>query len=179
MAYLKQFLSLILVAAGLFGFYFFKNYDGYSIPYPFLWMICSIGLGLTGVLLSFRISKKGYKTIIENYNEEIKQFKAKSEKIVVDMDKCEFANTGYFKEVNEDRHSWMSKVLFVEEIRHTEHIQQSGLIYQNNTSNGIEKFYSPSFPFDKTTLQYYVISKKVKLYVDRFNRSNYFFEVEK
>lgn len=178
MAYFKQFISLILIIAGLFGFYFFKNYEGSSIPYPSLWMICSIGLGLIGLFSLFHYPKVDSK-LIEKYEEEIRQVKAKSEKITIEIDKCEFTNTGYFKEIKVGKHDWMARVLFTDEIQNEEHIHQSGLIYQTTSSSGLEKFYSPAFPFDKTTLQFYVLNKKVKLYIDRFNRDNYFFEVEK
>jgi hypothetical protein len=86
MVYLKQIFGLLLIIVGLFGFYFFKNYAGESIPFPTLWFIISIATGLLGLFLTFHNSYKVDKKFIDAYHEEIKQAKAKSEKKVVDID---------------------------------------------------------------------------------------------
>jgi hypothetical protein len=69
------------------------------------------------------------------------------------------------------------RVMFSHEITKEETVHQSGLIYHNKTTNGVEKFYSAAFPFDKKTLQFYVLTGKIILYIDRFDRKKYFFEV--
>ena len=179
MNYIKQLIGLLFAIIGFIGFFFFNHYKGESIPSPNLWYIGSIAVCILGLFLLFHGKNKVVSKLIEAYHEEKRKFKAKAEKRIIDFDDCEFTNTGYTHEVEDDEYSWMAgRVMFTHEITKLETIYQSGLIYYYKTIKGTEKFYSPSFPFDKKTLEFYVLEKKITLYIDRFNRKNYFFEVE-
>ena len=115
------------------------------------------------------------------YLEELKRFKAKAEIIIPDHDACEFRNGTYYHEVEDKDISWMatgSHIMSSKEVTKTEKVVQSSLLYHHQEGTSTKKYASQGFPFDKIALQLYVMNEKVKLYVDRFDRNKYFFELD-
>ncbi len=168
-----------LIIAGFLGGIFFGRYKGESIQSPVIWQIVSIAISVLAILALQFGARKETKEIIDDYSEELKKFKAKAEIIVPDFDACEFKNGTYSQEVEDKEYSWMAgNVMFKHEITKVEQFIRSGLLYHQKTGSSIKKYASHSFPFDKTALQFYVINGKIKLYVDRFDRSKYFFELD-
>jgi hypothetical protein len=52
------------------------------------------------------------------------------------------------------------------------------IIYKHKNGDTLEKFVSQPFSVDNTMLKYYVSQNKIALYIDRFDRTQYFFAVE-
>ena len=110
----------------------------------------------------------------------IEEIKNNAEKIELDFDLCVFKSGSYFHEVTDENIS--SRGLIVPGVSYNptkmERVERSSLIYNHTTSGRTEK-YMESFPFDQTTLKFYVLNHKIVLYLDRFDRSKYFFDLEK
>lgn len=116
-------------------------------------------------------------------NSEIEKLKLNAEKIELNFDKCEFKN-GSFSHLVED--PTMSTVkLFAPgsltsiDTTVTENVIQSYLIYTDTINGENCKFISQSFPFDETTLKFYVLNQNITLYVDRYDKKKYLFDFKR
>jgi hypothetical protein len=109
----------------------------------------------------------------------IAEIKKNAERIELDFDLCEFKSGTYFHEVKDESMSFLK--VFSPGISFdstsTERVVSSSLIYNHTISGNTEK-YLGSFPFDSSTLKFYVLDHKIVLYVDRHDRSKYMFEME-
>ena len=56
--------------------------------------------------------------------------------------------------------------------------RETYIIYKYKTGNTFEKFVSQPFSIDDTMLKYYISQNKIVLYIDRFDRTKYFFTAE-
>ena len=183
---MRQIIGLIFIVVSFFGTIFFKRYKGEVIPYPVLWYIGFIILALLGLLLiywSYRSMKQKIKKIAEPLIAEFEIWKTKAEIIEPDFDRCEFKSGSYSHEVDDPRLSkvkWLAPGTIASSIDTTitENVEQSYLVYYPPVIDLPEKFISDHFPFDTTTLKYYVIKKQIVLYVDRFDRNKYFFDLK-
>ena len=112
-------------------------------------------------------------------NKDAFDFKLRAEEIIVMFDHSEFKESLYTHEVEDERLKQLALLgggasQLLDGVTREERIIQSVLIY----NNGKERFVSQVFPFDKTTLKFYVLNGHVVIYVDRFDRSQYFFEIK-
>jgi hypothetical protein len=174
--------GILLIAVSFIATIYFKSYSGIIISNPFLWYIFFVLLGLFGVLLLSSSLKKTKKSIIQIQNRELEKLKANSDKIVLDFDLCEFRSGSYSHQAEDENMSAIGLVApaslsLIVDKPITENVIQLSLIYKYTISGMIEKFISQSFPFDETTLKYHVLNNNIILYIDRFNRNRYFFEL--
>ena len=110
---------------------------------------------------------------------KIEEIKNNAEKIELDFDLCEFKSGTYFHDVTDENISSINLIspgLSFDETK-TERVLNSSLIYSYKISGKTEN-YTDSFPFDIITLKFYVLNHKIVLYVNRFDRSKYFFDLE-
>lgn len=181
---MRLILGIFLFIVSFLGTIFFSKYKGSLIANPSLWYLLFLLIGLLGVWL-FRSSFKYTDRIINQVQEsKIRQLKANAEKIVVEFDLCEFKDGSFSHEVRDENISTInllapSPMSSLHEPTITQHIVQSSLIYSNHAAGRTDKFISDSFPFDQTTLKFYVLNHKVMLYIDNLDRRNYFFDLEK
>lgn len=176
--------GLLFISVSFFGTIFFRKYGGYTIPYPTLWYFLFLLIGLIGVWLIYTATKK-LKKLTEGYIDfEKNKFKLSAEKIEIDIDKCEFKN-GSFSHQVEDKNMSTVKLFAGGTIASsidttiTENVIQSYLIYSENLVGNVYKFISQSFPFDPITLKFYVLNHSIELYVDRFDKSKYLFDLKR
>lgn len=176
-------IGLIFIAVAPLGVIYFRNYTGKIIPYPFLWYTGFILLEILGWLLIYWAVKSRIKKIAKPLIAEVENLKANGEKVVPDFDRCEFKNGSYSHEVDDPRVSnvqWLgSGAIASMDVTTTENIIQSYLVYYHPGSDPPEKFISHHFPFETTTLKYHVLKQEIVLYVDRFDRKKYLFDLKK
>ena len=58
-----------------------------------------------------------------------------------------------------------------------EYIEQSAIIYQYNDGDKNIRMTSQTFPFNDSTLELNIESKKLFLYVNRFDKNDYIFDM--
>jgi hypothetical protein len=153
--------------------------------YPILWyLVCIIAAILLYWLIysSFKRRAHIYKKSIDLETEKLK---SSSERIELDFELFEFKSGSYSHEVEDENLSsikslsgWVPAAALVENTT-TKNEIQSYLLYRHESLGRTETFISQTFPFDNTTLKFYVLQKRINLYIDRFNRKRYFFELKK
>ncbi|MFN4315756.1 MAG: hypothetical protein ACK4E0_15780 [Chitinophagaceae bacterium] len=175
--------GLFLLILCFLGTIFFRRYDGTIIPYPVLWYLFFIILGIIGGWLVASSINKSTRNFERAVNAEVERLKTKAERIQLDFDKCEFKSGSYSREVEDANmspiHLFAPTYLEDMDKKVTETVHQSYLIYTEIINGDTCQFISQSFPIDLTTLKYYVLNNSIALYVDRFNRKKYVFELKK
>ncbi|MEI9909486.1 MAG: hypothetical protein WDO71_07350 [Bacteroidota bacterium] len=120
----------------------------------------------------------------QHINSEIENLKANAEKIELNFEKCEF-KSGSFSHQVEDQVMNTVKLFAPGSLAPgidttiTENVIQSYLTYTDTMNAELCKFISQPFPFDQTTLKFYVLNHNITLYVDRFNRKKYLFDLKR
>ena len=180
---MTRYLGLSLMIISFIGCIFFRHYSGDLISYPFLWYAAFTILGLTGLVLVYSSISKDRAAAGDAYRQAIEKAKATAQKIELELDKCEFKNGSFSHQIEDPDLSTLKQMLphslsVYMDTTKTETLIRSYLIYNETASSGRRRYISHSFTVDQTTLQYYVMTKKMTLYVDRFDAKKYFFEVK-
>ena len=122
----------------------------------------------------------------------IDDIKTNGEKIKVDFSKCDIKQNNYVEEkekygtgsyittldIERDIQAWNA---LTDSTRNTERVQvnQAVLIFDNSHNDKTEKFISRVIPFDRVTLLFKLDKQKeTTLYVDKNDRSKYYFDLE-
>jgi hypothetical protein len=175
--------GLLLIIVCFLGTIFFSHYNGTVIAYPILWYVSFVILGSLGMWLISSSIRKAKRVINQVVGTQLEKLKSNAEKIELDFDKCEFKSGSFSDDVDDPNISTIKlfapgSAAFIE-TKTTETVIQSYLTYTGIINSTVCKFVSQSFPFDKETLKYYVNNHNIALYVDRFNREKYLFELER
>lgn len=180
---MKTFIGSFLILVGILGAIFFSRYTGNTIPSPILGYLAFILMVLLGALLILISFKRTQNIIDQTVSQELAVLKSIAEKVDLDFDKCEFKSGTYSHHVDDPNlipfklHSSSPLSSFAS--KNTETSVQSYLIYTCTIKGAACKFVSQSFPFDPTTLKYYVINNKVTLYFDPLKPEKYLFDLLK
>ena len=172
-------LGLIFGAISFIGTFWFSHYSGSLIPYPNLIYFAFLLLGLLGLWLIFSSIRKVDKILNKYHQAKIDDIRKNAERITINFDLCEFSDGSFYHEVKDENAGMInliSPAAFSYEPTVTKRVNQSSLIYRILESS--ESFVSHSFPFDSTSLKAYVLQNKVVLYISRFDRTKYFFELQ-
>ena len=177
---IKKLSGYLLAGIGLLGFTYFKSYKGDTIPLPILWLVLSLAIALIGAYLI--VSAKLKRQVQKLDESKTKNFliREKGERILIHFDNCEF-KTGTISESNQESFSRVQMIdsLYDPNRNYTENNRfVTYLIYKHKNGGISERFVSSPFSIDDTMLKYYVSQNKIVLYVDRFDRTKYFFNVE-
>ncbi|MFT3934965.1 MAG: hypothetical protein QM726_15170 [Chitinophagaceae bacterium] len=178
---MSRYLGIFLIVVAFIGELFFRHYRGEIIAYPFLWRIGFIIVGLIGVGLIAFPSLSGLSKKEVAYQDFLQEMKSNARKIELDIDKCEIKSGSYTQQVDDPEISTLHLLLprtvsmYMMESTKTERIVQSYLIYIEEIAAERRRYISHPFPVDETTLKYYIITKEVNLYVDRFDGRKYLF----
>ena len=140
----------------------------------FLWYLLLIVTGIAGIALVMGSGKKRIATIEKQIDERIERLKAIGEQIKLDFDNCEFADSSYFDDAVDQRFSHYG---VSDEITRTESVGQCILRYHHSIRDQVEKF-TQAFPVGGDALKFYVLNGNITLYVDPFDRNNYFFDLK-
>ncbi len=144
----------------------------------FIWYISLVLLAISGAILMVSSGKKRIAIIEKEIDKNLEELKANGEKIKPDFDNCEFKERSYSHEVSDENLSYLTPITpYPDEILTTENVDQSALIYNHTVGGKSEKFIQ-AFPFSADALKFYVLNNNITLYVDRFDRSRYFFDLK-
>lgn len=180
---MKTFIGSFLILFGILGAIFFSRYTGNTIPSPILWYLAFILMVLLGALLILISFKRTQHIIDQTVSQELAVLKSTAEKVYLDFDKCEFKSGTYSHQVDDPNLIPFKRLspspLSSFGSKNTETLVQSYLIYTCTINGAVCKFVSQSFPFDPTTLKYYVINNKVTLYFDPLKPEKYLFDLLK
>jgi len=178
----RKIFGYIITLVGIIGLIFFGNYKGTLISHTTFLMIGSIAIIYIG-LFSTPLSKKNSKNSISDENLQVSnKLRINGEKIIIDINKCEFKENNYYEQIENSGYSKYKSIdaSFDSNRNYEErYIEQSALVYHNTNDQKIEKFESQTFLFNAKILEGYVKSNSIVLFVDRFDRSIYFFELSK
>lgn len=176
-------IGLFLLLLCFLGTIFFRRYDGTIIPYPALWYLFFIILGFIGAWLVASSINKSTSNFERAVNAEVERLKTNAERIQLEFDKCEFKSGSFSREVEDvnrsPAHLFAPGYLESMDKTVTETVHQSYLIYTEIVNGETSQFISQSFPIDLVTLKFYVLNDYMTLYVDRFNRERFVFELKK
>jgi hypothetical protein len=169
-------IGVLFILFGIIVHLFFTHYDGTLIPYPPLMHLLGIALIPTGIVFILYGSGKMNRQDQSMNTQAHHHLKDTGEKIIVDLDNCDFKSNSYEVEIPDMRTQYDS-FEGPEHRMQTENIQQSMFTYIHLSGSKTESFQSPIFPIDLVSLKTHIIKKELVLYVDRKDRSNYYFEL--
>ena len=175
----QRIFGFILIISGIIGYLFFSHYRGEMISSPLLYTIASIGIFFIGLLLM--LSSRTKKEISDEMSitNQIARLKASGEKILLNFDNCEFRSNSYQEEIQNERKARSYDVLFNRATPiDTKDVIQSSLVYMNKRGDAVERFNSPPIPVSEVSLKASVLNGQAWLFVDRFDRSKYYFEIK-
>jgi hypothetical protein len=174
----KRLLGIILIISSAIGLLFFREYTGQMIPYPTLFVFLSIAIGLFGAFLFLRSRTKREIAIDSEISRAISDLKSKGEKIVLQYDNCKFKGNDYQEEIQDESRLRSDDVLFNQTSRvKIVEIAQSAIVYCHHSGESKEWFKSQTFPISEVGLKMRVMKGELILYVDRFDRGKYYFEL--
>ncbi len=177
---LKKLTGYIFTVIGFIGFGFFRNYKGYVIPLPALWFLVSIVIGFAGLYLIYTSKSIKYSKQ-EKYNKErLDKLKYKGEKVLLTADNCEIRENNYYEEVVNDRISKSRQIDALYEPNRNykqKYVEQSAIVYNYIDGDKNIEMVSSVLPFDAMTLGSYIEKKMVFLYINRFNKKDYIFDI--
>lgn len=170
--------SFLIIVSFLAAFWF-RKYNGTLIPYPILLFLACVVIGGGGIWLVYSSLKRSIRRESDQHLAQRLKFKATAEKMKVQFDFCEFKDASYFEEVRDERLgliSLASPASLAQKDTAIQRKNKSSLIYRPPQQQ--EEFVSGSFHLDATTLKTYVLQDRLFLFVDRFDRTKYFFEMQ-
>lgn len=181
----KRILGFILAALGFLIMIFFRKYTGNFIPYPILILpigaiMLLVGSILIGMTPTYRQQKASEES--KNFVADIKQ---NGEKILVDLAKCEIKENDYSemrlpdgrREADLSDFEAMGRGEAAGE-KLTE-IDQTVLVYTYEYNGKEEKFRSEIIPKTEEDIRIPLyLQKTTTLYVDKTDRSKYYFDLE-
>jgi hypothetical protein len=178
----KRVLGYILIGLGLLGVLYFKSYKGDVIPVPFLWLIVSIGVVALGTYLITIAKTKLQIHGLNNLNAQLNRIKETGERIKVDLDNCDFKTTNIYDQGKAESFSrvQMLDALYDANRNHNKKIKTlTYILYKHQNGGKTENYVSKPFQVDEAMLKFYVSNNKIVLYVDRRDRKQYFFDVQR
>lgn len=144
--------GILLIAIGIIGRIYFNHYEGTLIPNPELFLIVSYLCIFLGVFLFYRSSKLKLRNIQAKAQTDANKLKQNGEKINVPLHQCDIKEGDY------------CVIIFS---------------YNNPRTGAPEIFVSPPINRDKVTLTFYLEKQKnIFVYVDKSDRSKYYFDLE-
>jgi hypothetical protein len=178
----KKIFGYTLFGFGLVAVTFFAYYKGDMIRSPFLWMLVSAGIAIIGSILVFtaRTNKEIKKA--HELSASLTRLKEAGELLKVDLDNCEFKVNDFTEEISSEnslRVQMYDSLYDPNRNYNTQNVNQLVIIYHHKHSGQIEKFTSQTFNIDETTFRFDILQGRLNLYVDRFDRNHYFFELNK
>jgi hypothetical protein len=175
---IKQLLGAIMITIAGISTLFFWNYTGQMIHHPILFVFLSMAISLLGLFIMLRSQTKIEIDTDSEISRQIALLKSKSEKIVLKYDDCEFKGNDYQEEIQDESRKRGLDVLFNQAGEAgTVEVAESALIYCHQSGESKEWFKSQTFPINEVGLKTHVMKGRLILYVDRFDRGKYYFEL--
>ncbi|WP_162945051.1 hypothetical protein [Flavisolibacter nicotianae] len=179
---MKKLLGYVLIGLGLLGVFYFKGYRGDVIPVPMLWLVVSLGVVVLGTYLLMIARTQKEVRGLDNLKAQINRIKESGERIQIDFENCDFKTTNVHDQIKADDFSRIQifDALYGSNRNNSERASTvTYIIYKYQNGDKAEKFVSQPFPVEETMLRYYVSNNNIVLYVDRNDRKQYFFDVQR
>jgi hypothetical protein len=191
---LKRLAAYTLFAFGLITVVFFRHYTGNLIPYPWIFFVIGFGMFLGGYFLLRYSAPATSKVELVKFRQLIDHLKTNGDRIPVDLNSCDIRSHDY----REPKAAHGADNLLVDLTVSSEfralmnhlddpggtgmqNVQQSVIVFShaNPKTGTTERFLSPIIAKDKITLSFYLDrQKQTTLYVDKSNRSLYYFDLD-
>lgn len=152
--------------------------------YHMYFLIIGGVMALAGFYFLQTINKKEENQMEFQFNQWRNKLKSSGIVLDADFDKCEIKSNKYREEVVKDGYSptdkYMAMDVFVgRDNKEYNNVDQSVIVFETELSGEKRKFISPVINKEKTTLQFLLMDKKsTKIYIDRMNKDNYYFDLE-
>ena len=180
---MRSIVGVLLIIISFISYLFFLPHN-LSTTILILCYVAFCALSLLGVLLIYS-SLRNAKAIGEKHIQtEIQKLKSSAEKLELNFEKCSFKNGSFsYQEKDENLTDIVISAHILSSLPYigtdvTENVNHSYLTYTETVDGKISKFISQSFPVDQTTLKFYVLNNSIVLYIDRFNREKYLFDLK-
>jgi predicted PurR-regulated permease PerM len=176
---LRIVIAILFFIIGLFGCEYFSHYHGTVIPMPWLWLIVSLMFIAIAARLLYSFQKSFVKKI-SSLPPQLKQLKQTGQRIIVNLDNCDFKLNNYTEEIVSDDFSRgaVFSTMAQEGSDYSSHsVSQTAFIYMNKEDDKQYRLISQAFSMDETTLKYHIMAGHMILYIDRLDKKNYFFEL--
>jgi hypothetical protein len=168
----------LLVAGGFIFFLGFKvaNYNLY-------FLIVGGIMAATGFYSLKFLNKREVDNAFAKFDEWRKNLKSNGTEIEVNFEQCELKSNKYREEIDQG-YSPTSKYMALDALvgkDNTEYnnVDQSVIVFNTELKGEEVTFYSPLINKEKMTLEFLLADKKsTKIYVDRLNKDNYYFDLE-
>lgn len=188
---LRRILAYILFGLGFITVTFFRNYKGSFISHEFLYWLVGLFFLLIGWAILRYTPPINEQLRKEQVAKMISDLKINGEKIKIELSKCELKSNDYSeeREIPSDKALTTSytndmkaiNILTGNEMDNVQivNVFQSILIYNNKYMGKTETFTSGIIPTEHTTLLFKIASQKTTfIYVDKLDRSKYYFDLE-
>ena len=136
------------------------------------WTLVLVPLFITAIKLMISPAEERIAAIENGIDKRLKQLKAMGEQIKPNFDLCEFKDSSYSHEVIDTNLPGLSA--YGGEMMTTENVNQSVIIYHH----GDDETFTQPFPCGRDALKFYVMNNNITLYVNPFDRSDYFFDLK-
>ncbi len=190
---LKRIIGLFLILLGAIVTLFFRHYTGTIIPSPWLCLLLGLASLFTGIYLVRVSTNSEDKTARKKLYQSIAELKSTGERIEVDLRACSIRTS---ESLEPDPGKQIDLTMFYliapaglyplakfikdrsEEVRG---VLRSVIIfpYDNSRTGQTEKFIGPIILKDEVSLSFYLDrQQRTTLYVDKTNRSRYYFDLD-
>lgn len=178
---IKKLSGYTIAAIALISISFFSHYKGDLIPYPMLWIILSILILIIGLYISSTGKTKKEMVTSAEYSTRSNKLIATGEQIKLDIDSCDIKENNYYEEIHNQRTldaQSIDAVFDPNENYQEKYVDQSAIVYYHKIGDSTEKYISQTFLFGSETLTFHILNNDIILYVDRFDRNNYLFDLK-
>ena len=157
-----------------------SNYQLYIILTGFI--LVGIGVFILIPLLNKEISKAE-----NDYNKWKHNLFINGIKREIDLNHCKIKYNNFKEEITEDDDSYkirsnyehLDHFITGKDLREFKEVKQSVIIAETDFNGTKTKFYSPIIDKDPISLQFLLADKKKTfIYIDRYNSSNYYFDLD-
>lgn len=178
----KKAIGIIMIVIGLLILLFFKQYSGVLIPHPVIGFVLGLLLMISGYLTYKKGLAQWYEKKEEDINARILELKQKADKVRVDLSVCEIKTNSYSEQVDKVK-NYKAKAFdpLYDSDKSIENINsnEAVLIFETEKYGEKEHYYSPVIYKDEITLRFMLDKQKeTYIYIDKENRSNYYFDLE-
>jgi hypothetical protein len=179
---MKTITGIILIIVGLISLLFFENYSGREVLYLLMGYLISFGMiGVGGLLVNGALAEEKRRRDKEK-EKLVSKFKANSEKILVDFDKCEIISNNYVEEVETEsfnnNQAWEALYDSERNVKKVE-VNQARLLFEADRFGTKEKFYSSMICKDEITIRFLLAKQKETfIYIDKNDKDRYYFDLD-
>jgi hypothetical protein len=146
-------------------------------------ILVAIGTILYVLYLILRPKEKTASSHVADSSMLLTEIKSNANKYAIAFDNCEFKDSSYVSEVEQDNSDYRQAAALVGSsigayytpLERVETVQ-SVLFYKDEKLFGGKRFFQ-TFPIEKTTLKFHAMKGNISLYIDKDSANKYFFDL--